>query len=215
MLEILSWWSFIYRGKEGLFREDGNEMMDSQQSTCYSEPQKTPTKNLTKLKRKKKFSQLNTIKGKRLHKTLSKGTFTVWLLLHSAKQGLVYILVRYAWPHSITSASMRWQQTSADKLPWQKGVTVFCQLALGRGEFAKQNSSLWSRRVTKTGAPSSLLNSQLLSPAKLHWWGTGALFALPDRISHQMHLGQLTVGLDIQISVFPLICSSTTWVKTI
>lgn len=176
---------------------------------------KPQQKTSPNLKGKRSSPSWTQQEGKRLHKTLSKGTFTVLLSSHSAKQGLVYILVRYAWPHSITSASMRWQQTSADKLPWQKGVTVFCQLALGRGEFAEQNSSLWSRRVTKTGAPSSLLNSQLLSPAKLHWWGIGALFALPDRTSHQVHLGQLTVGLDIQISVFPLICFSTTWVKTI
>lgn len=50
MLEILFWWNFIYIEKEGAFRGDGNEMMESQQSTCYPESQKTPTKNSPNLK---------------------------------------------------------------------------------------------------------------------------------------------------------------------
>lgn len=61
-------------GEKGVFREDGNEMMESQQSTCYTD---LKGKKPSNLKRKKEFSQLNTGRGKRLRGTLSKGTFTV------------------------------------------------------------------------------------------------------------------------------------------
>lgn len=88
MLEILSWWSFIYRGKEGVFREDGNEVMESQQSTCYSEPLKTPTKNLTKLKRKKEFSQLNTTRREKATQNIEQGNIYSLTFTTFSKTGL-------------------------------------------------------------------------------------------------------------------------------
>lgn len=88
MLEILSWWSLIYRGKKGLFREDDNETMESQQSTCYSEPQKTPTKNLTKLKRKKEFSQLNTTRREKATQNIEQGNIYSFTFIALSKTGL-------------------------------------------------------------------------------------------------------------------------------
>jgi len=47
ILEILLWCSFIYGGVEEVFRQDGNEMMESQQSTCYTDlKEKTNNPNL-------------------------------------------------------------------------------------------------------------------------------------------------------------------------
>lgn len=157
MFEILSWWSFIY-GEKGVFREDGNEIMESQQSICYPESQKTPKKTPPNLKGKRSSPNWAQ-EGKRLHQTRSKGTFAVWLLLHSVKLGLVYLLIRYAWLHSVISASMRWQQTSTDNLLWWKIVNSILQSAVGRGELVEQNRTPLSRAT----------GSQNLLPSLLCW----------------------------------------------
>lgn len=124
-------------------------------------------------------------------------------------------------PHqvSMTAQYHKCLHEVATNLHWQaalvKKSNSILQSALGRGKLAEQNSTLWRQRVTKPGAPllcqthscchqQSCLNREL-EPCLLS----------PDKISHQVHFAQLMVGLDIQILVFPLICSGTTWVKTI
>lgn len=71
MLELFSWWSFVYREKERVFREDGNEMMESQQSTCYPESQKTPTEISPNIKKKKRVLPAE-------HKKKGKGYMKHW-----------------------------------------------------------------------------------------------------------------------------------------
>lgn len=211
MLELFSWWSFVYREKERVFREDGNEMMESQQSTCYPESQKTPTEISPNIK-KKKFSQLNTRRREKATWNTEQGDIYSLTLMAFSKTGLGVCLHQV----SMTAQHHQCLHEVATNLHWQAALAKKCNSILGRGELAEQNSTLWIQRVTKPGAPPSLPNSQLLSPAKLPQWGIREPCLLsPDRISHQVHLAQLIIGLDIQILVFPLIYSGTTWAKTI
>lgn len=113
--EFLFWWSFICGWIEGAFREDGNEMMESQQSTCYTDLS-LKKKTHPNLKGKRSSPSWTLEGGKRLHGILRKGTFMVWFLPHSAKQDVVYILCRYPGLHSTISASVWWKQTSTEKL---------------------------------------------------------------------------------------------------
>lgn len=179
MLEILSWWSFIY-GEKGVFREDGNEIMESQQSICYPESQKTPTKNPTKLKRKKEFSKLSTRREKATPNT-EQGNICSLTSITFSKTGLGVS------PHQVCVTAQRYQclHEVATNLHWQpalvKNSKQYSAKCCGQGWTCRteQNLTLSSHRVTKPAALSSLLNSQLLSLAKLHQWGIKALFALP------------------------------------
>lgn len=154
-------------------------MMESQQSTCYPESQKTPTKKLTKLIKKKGVLPAE-------HKKKGKG-----YMKH--EQGNVYSLTFTAFsktglsvcPHQtrMTAEYHQCLHEVATNLHWQAALVKksnnILQSALGRAELAEQNSTLWRHRVTKPDAPSSLPNSQTLSPANLPRWGIRALFALP------------------------------------
>lgn len=47
ILETLFWWIFIYGGTEEVFKEDGNEMTESKQSTRYTDLKEKKTTNQT------------------------------------------------------------------------------------------------------------------------------------------------------------------------
>lgn len=93
------------------------------------------------------------------------------------------------------------------------------QGALGRGELAEQKSlGSCSEPLAESGNlcplyPAELVAALTSEAAPMGNYSPFLLF--PDRVSHQVYLGQPVADLDIQISGFPLICPSMTWVKTI
>lgn len=155
------------------------------------ETQKNRKKTSKNLKGKRSSSSWTQEEGKRLHKILSKETFTVCFYRSQQNLGLVCTLIRYAWLHSIISASMRWQQSSTDKMLRQKGVTIFSKV-LWVGLSLQNSTALSGATGSHNLVPLLCCHQQSCTEGEME-----PCLLFPDRVSHQVHLGQLMVGLDI------------------